>query len=226
LSNLSEHQNCRSIKRSFQQITVMNEVQTCGHKRSLKILIMKRKKIIFPLLLLTLIASGFSYWHFTASKVSLSDTERTKAYEQILGREIKEEKNIEIKDYQGKYFSLKYPSNLSIKEATSSADQKSETLRMLGFDPRVNLVVMAVQENTSISDYSAVKFRAQSEDFTAVENPPEINGLESIVYTNATAPEKTAFLKKGSTIYSISTTGSNMAEVEKLFDQVIQTITF
>lgn len=188
---------------------------------------MKKKKIIIPVIILTFISTGFLYWHFTASKIELSEAERANAYKQLLGRDIKEEVKIEEKGFQGNYFSLTYPSNLSVKEATSSSEQKSETLRMLGFNPRLNLVVMAVNgEGISLDDYSAVKFRRQSEEWKDTESSSNINNSNTVVFTNKKSPEKTAFLKKNNMIYSISISGSNFSEVEKLFESIAKTITF
>ena len=194
---------------------------------------MKIKTIIIVFVIVALVILGLAIWQYSVTaKGDFNQSQKDEVYKKILGRDVKEEQNIVIKDYKSKYYAIKYPSNISIREnkASESAVPSSlDTLRLISFEPRLNATIMVVDAtNTSLKDYSAVKFRSQSETYKVNAQVTLVAGIDAISFTNTEGnpPEQSTFFKKGNMIYSIASTGPNATEVEKLQKTLLENFTF
>jgi hypothetical protein len=195
---------------------------------------LSRKYLILLCLILALGLGAFFWQMSIAGKGKISDVEKEKKLQEMLGRELrKEKKNRTAQKYEGKFFFLTYPGTLEVNnkvnpQATQSAQPK-EILKLQQFDPaRVNLVAMVLDgKNISkLADYSAVKFRRSEKDLYK-EEQLKVDSAAALVFSKSLeGAEKTAFLSLKGDIYSFSVTGQNFEEVQRIFNEVIKTITF
>jgi hypothetical protein len=190
------------------------------------------KKII---LIFIFVASGiFGLWVWqrqVSQQAQLSTKEKDVALEKMLGRSVKEEKaDLGVQRYQGKFFTLEYPGSMTINNKDNQTAVKSpefkESLKLLQFDPRLNVVILLSDFSGDLSEYSSVKLR-RDKDQGYSESKTQIDSQQAAVFSKQQEGiEKSVFLKTKDGIFSLSVTGYNQERVDALFEQIIPTITF
>ena len=180
---------------------------------------MFKKKLIIPLCLLILILAGGG-WQLYVSQHQLSEKDKSAAYERLLGRDLKQGTTIETKEYQGTHFAFNYPSNVSERQnqATESDAPVVESVRLISFEPRLNLTIIVAKSDTPLDENSAVKFRLSNQEYSQTEST--IAREKALLFTKK--DEKSAFFQMKDQIYSLVVTGNSSEEVEKLFETVSQ----
>ena len=195
-----------------------------------------KKWILISVLILLLAGSGIAFYILSLPpKDSLSNGFKEEAVTRLLGR--KAQLNPEVKtgntQYKGKYISFKYPAKALIYAyRENSTSSTSASLEDFSFDikqPKLvfNMTGVSKTSNSStIEDYPAVRLRLQrSYEYTkSTFTMDKMRGVAFFKKENG--GEKSGFILNDGKIYTISITGTSGREVEKLFSNIIATVSF
>lgn len=163
----------------------------------------------------------------------LTQEEKNKALEQMLGRKIKEEKILPQGDntYAGKFFSLSYPAYAKVydRENTNITSNKNllEYLRLDSEEPKFRFVVMVerVDGATVLEDLSGVKARRQNRLYQEISIT--IDGRQGALFVKTSeGVERSSFFLKDGRSYSFSITGVDASELEKVYREIMDSVKF
>lgn len=194
------------------------------------------KKVLIVLLVLLIVAGVIAFYIFSQPPdQQLSEQFKQDAATKILGRKAQlTEENVPVGNtkYEGKYLTFEYPAKALVYEYKDpNFASNSSRLEDFSFDiktPKLvfNLQVLENPQLASIDDYPAVRMRSN----------PSSGYKESVISADNTSgkaylkdgsePEQSGFFLKNNKIYSLSITGVSSDEVQKLFSQIVGSVSF
>jgi hypothetical protein len=197
----------------------------------------KHKKLIFLALLLVILCVATGAFFISSSRPDkLTEAQKEKAIADILGRK----PNIEVKEitgnktYEGKYITFQYPAKAVIYEYKEPVenDINSETFSFDIESPRL-ILNYAGEANRSdlnaLEDIPAVRLRQDAANGYKASKI-EADGAQGVAFFKAASGEfradKTAFFLIGKTSYSISISGGDEREIDKLLNQILSSADF
>lgn len=162
-------------------------------------------------------------------KDTLSKEFKEEAVTKLLGRKAQlEVKNVATgnKEYKGKHISFSYPAKALIYTYRNSST--SATLEDFSFDiksPKIVFNMRVTEVAGGLEDSPAVRLREVRSEYEKEELI--IDGVAGLAYfKTGQEAEKSGFFMKSGKFYSVSITGSSGEEVEKLFDEIISSVSF
>lgn len=195
-----------------------------------------KKLAIFILVIIIIFGLISGFILLNSKPDEMSQAQKEKALAQMLGR--KANTNPEIKTgsgiYSGKFVEFSYPAAAEEYKyrAENTKDNKS-ILETFSFDlkmPRLILNFTVIDTPASkFDDVPSLRFRENtSSGYT--KSDAKADGVAGVSYKKDKdgeflAEKSTFFLKDGKS-YTFSVTGSSLIEVEKLSDQIINSIVF
>lgn len=189
------------------------------------------KKWILPAVLLSFIAFlGIGFYILSQPpKETLSKEFKEEAVTKLLGRKAQlDAENVATgnKEYKGKYISFSYPAKALIYTYRNSST--SATLEDFSFDIKSPKIVFSMRVSEiagGFEDYPGVRLREVRSEYKRAKLT--IDGVAGLTYfKTGQESEKSGFFLKNGKIYTISITGINGEEVEKLFDEIISSASF
>ena len=199
---------------------------------------MKRlKKPLILLVILGLLLIGIAAFFILNSKPDvLTDAEKEEKIAEMLGR--KANLNPEIKKgngkFNGEYVSFSYPASAEEYEYRDPGIANNENLlESFSFDlqnpRRILNYTVSKSSARELEDIPAIKLRLDVTRGYKEENE-EVDGVEGLVFSKERSgeylAEKSLFLLTDGNIYTISITGSSLMDIEKLYNQIINTFVF
>ncbi len=193
-----------------------------------------RKFVILILAIFIVITSIIAYFMLTAPPKQMSEAEKEAKLVQILGRK----PNLTDTTpkggtlYKGKYVSFTYPAAGKIYTYKDpSLRQDTSVLETFSFDiqnPRLTLNYSTIDRSnlSGLEDIPDVKLR-QLPSSGYIQQDVTADGVNGLSFEKQDQQiEMTAFFFKNNKQYSISITGINNKDVEKLFYEVISSLKF
>lgn len=162
-------------------------------------------------------------------KDTLSKEFKEEAVTKLLGRKAQlDAQNVATgnKEYKGKYISFAYPARALTYTYRNSST--SATLEDFSFDiksPKIVFNMRVAEIAGGLEDYPAVRLREVRSEYKSTE--VTIDGVAGLTYykTGQEAEKSGFFVLKGK-IYTISIMGTSGEVVEKLFDEIISSVSF
>ncbi|MDO8269404.1 MAG: hypothetical protein Q7T54_01900 [Candidatus Levybacteria bacterium] len=189
-----------------------------------------KKLVLLVVLVLIIAAGGIAFYILSQPpKEKLSDEFKQKAVTKLLGRKAQlDAQNVATgnKEYEGKYISFSYPAKALIYTYRNSST--GAPLEDFSFDIKSPKIVfnMRVSEIAGgLEDYPAVRLREVRSEYKKAKLT--IDGVAGLTYykTGQEAEKSGFFVRKGK-MYTISITGTSGEVVEKLFDEIISSVSF
>ncbi len=191
---------------------------------------MKRKLYIWVgLLFMPFLVLSFLFYFFSKpSGKPLSDEFKEKAIEKMLGREavLTDTTPKGEKIYDGKNITFSYPAKAVVYEYREQSSSKDERgLDDFSFDiksPKLvfNLKVMESRGAQTLSDIPAVKLR-QNRSYEYKKENFTLDGIMGESYSKSeNGGEKSGFVINNGKTITISITGSDFIEIERLFASI------
>lgn len=193
---------------------------------------MTKKVSLFVLFFISI--AVFFVWTKLNQKAPLLNQEQKKeALENILGRDVREEKVTPQgeKTYQGKYFSLSYPAYATLYERESSNITASKKLleyfRLDSEEPKFRFVVMFQEaaDLAALDELSAVKTRRQNRLYKESQFTIDDNTGILFVKTQDGVERSSLFIKDGHS-FSFSITGIDAGELERVYEDIMESVRF
>lgn len=192
----------------------------------------KMKKLLFILLILFFISSGFVYFYLShLHDRELSDKQRQKALEALLGRRpilTGQPRKDGWTHYQGTYFSVDYPAAATIY-ANAVSSNSASVMELLQFQdrqsPRYFFTIQVIPRDTvnGLGELPGVRMRNIEKD-TYKQKDTQVAGQPAIIFSKQDdSTEKTGFIYFKKREYSLAITGSD-PKVTDVFDGVARTI--
>lgn len=193
------------------------------------------KRFLWLILAIFVVITSIAiYFILTAPPREMSEADKEAKLTEILGRKpnLSDTTPTGNIKYQGKYASFTYPAAAKIYTYRDAAlKQDSSILETFSFDitnPRlvVNFAVTDRSNLSSVDEIPDVRFRQQSSS-GYIQVDIEADGVKGLSFEKkGQESEKSAFFLKGKVEFSVSITGNNYKEVEKLFNQVVSSLKF
>lgn len=205
-------------------------------------------KILLYILIPISIVASIAWMKLNQEAPPISQEEKNKAIEQVLGRSIKHEKSISQgeQSYKGKLFSLAYPAYAKVHDRDNpniiNNTNLLEYLRLDSEEPHFKLIVTVSEASgvATLEELSAVKVRRpirqaqgkQNEQISFVdklykEMPIIVDGKAGALFvkTNDGVERSSLFLINGRS-YSFSMTGLDASELEKVYGEIMKSVRF
>jgi hypothetical protein len=198
------------------------------------------KKIFLSLLLVVFLGiCGYVFKIYEDTRsLKLSPEERQAAAKNLLGHAPTTDQPVITGNqaYNGKYISFQYPKAASIyhRDPTySPSPTELENVIFQEIHPRLffTVTVLSRPDMQKVEDFPSVSVREKQTDQYSSQ-PITIGNVNGIEFTGLKASpdtrnwEKSAFFYQNGKIYSFALTGSDMDEVNSMFDQVLKTANF
>lgn len=161
----------------------------------------------------------------------LSQEQKKQAFENILGRDVRETKNIPQgeKVYKGKYFSLSYPAYAKIYERKNPNITNNKNLleffRLDSENPKLKFVAMVSSGDglARLEELSGVRSRKQNKQY--IEMPLVVDGTTGILFIKAIdGVERSSFFLMDGKSYSFVITGVDANALEKIYQQIMKSL--
>lgn len=194
-------------------------------------LIIMHKKVLLFILFCIIATVVFAWILLNQEPPAIGEKQKKEALENILGRNIREEKNIPQgeKAYPGKYFSLFYPAYAQVYDRENkNIDANKKLLEYFRLDseqPKFRFMVMVEAQDRSavLGELSAVKARRQNRIYKEV--PLTVDGSIGILFVKTQdGVERSSFFLKNGRSYSFVITGVDESELEKIYGQIMQSL--
>lgn len=195
-----------------------------------------KKALLFIFVVLLIALSIAAYFILNSPGKALTDTQKTQALTNILGRKpnLTDSSPKGNSTFNGKFASFSYPASAVIYKYIDSNLAKDPTiLETFSFDmsnPRL-IFNFSVSENKnvkSISDIPDVRLRQVQSNIYS-QNTAFADGVEGLVFQKQDqngSIEKTAFFFVNGKSYSFSIQGTDLKGVENLYDLILQSTKF
>ncbi len=187
------------------------------------------KKILFFLLILVIPAVGIFFYYNRVSSNTLSDEQKKKATEKILGRAVREEKTTALGTHDGPYFSFSYPAWVQVDTRDDEKVKKNPSILELFElrDPETHLFIVVQATRASISrlsDESSVRLRLDRTDVYK-QSTVTISGHEGLLFEKTTdGAEKSIFILSDGKLYTIATSALSMVRIDEVLPQIVKTM--
>lgn len=183
---------------------------------------MSKKVLLF--ILFCIISSLFFIWiNLNWEAPALDGKQKEKAIENILGRSMREEKNISQgeKAYQGKFFSLSYPAYAQVYDS-----ENANVFRIDSDDPKFRLVVLVEDTQGAVLDeLSGVRIRRQNRLYKEQSLTIDNNAGVLFIKTQDGVERSSFFLIQGRS-YSLSITGVDASELKEIYAKIMDSVKF
>ena len=201
-------------------------------------MVRRHKKLIIFILLITLISSSVVAFIFINSTPdSFTQEERDEAVADILGRKPNLNPNIKKgnTNYESELISFSYPARATIyeyiDEGKRNNDSQSETFSFDLENPRIvfNNTATEIPSTRSLDDVPAVKLRMdESRGYKSDELT--LGGASGVSFSRegggSAKAEKSAFFLSDGVLFTFSLTGSNLEDIEEVFDEIAKSVVF
>lgn len=190
------------------------------------------KKVLFSILF-CIITGIIFLWMQLSQGSPLSEKQKKVALESILGRAVREGKNIPQgeKTYQGKYFFLSYPAYAQVydKENPNISNNKNllEYFRLDSEEPKFRFVVMVekAEDAAVLDELSGVRTRKLKRQY--IEKPLIIDGNAGVLFAKESdGIELSSFFLKEGKSFSFSMTGLDSKEIEAIYTKIMKSVRF
>lgn len=179
-------------------------------------------KVSLFLLFLFVLTIFFVWVKLNQEPPPLSQQQKKEALENILGRDIREEKSIPQgeKFYQGKYFSLSYPAY------AESYDRGNGVFRLDSEEPKFRFVAMVdTQDTAALDELSAVRTRRVNKQYK--QTPITVDGNSGVLFVKLTdGIERASFFIKDGRSYSFVITGVDTSVLEEVYGKIMDSLKF
>lgn len=161
----------------------------------------------------------------------LTQEQKKQAFENILGRDVRETKDIPRgeKTYKGRYFSLSYPAYAKVYERKNPniTDNKNllEFFLLDSENPRFKFVVMVSSGDgvATLEELSGVRSRKQNKQY--IEMPLVVDGTTGILFIKtADGVERSSFFLIDGRSYSFAITGVDANALEEIYQQIMESV--
>ncbi|HVZ66918.1 MAG TPA: hypothetical protein VG917_01520 [Patescibacteria group bacterium] len=168
------------------------------------------------------------------TNINLSDNQKKYALQHVLGRpavlSVTPDKEGNV-TYKSSYMQFSYPARATIYNYRQAGYKGSSgLLDTFSIDIKVPRLIFSIEafdkpvNVASVSDYPGARLRHDQPDLYK-ESKLSISGVDALVYTkDKEGAEKSGFLINGDRLYTISSTGTDPEEVNKLFDSITKTL--
>lgn len=188
------------------------------------------KKVLLFILFFIIATVVFGWMKLNQEPPAIGEKQKKEALENILGSNIREEKNIPQgeKAYPGKYFSLSYPAYAQVYDRENKnidANKKLlEYFRLDSEEPKFRFVAMAEATDTTVlEELSAVRSRRMNNLYKEI--PLTIEGDTGVMFMKtADGLERSSFFLKNGRSYSFVITGVDESELEKIYGQIMKSV--
>lgn len=192
-----------------------------------------KKWISFAVLALIILAGVLAFYILSQPpKDKLSEEFKKAALSKLLGRSVNltDDTPKGLALYDGSKILFSYPAKAVPYDYQKVKSEKSGDLDSFSFDikdPKLvfNLTVKATGAKT-LSDIPAVRLR-EERGYEYKKNQSTMDGISGVVYfKTGRNPEASAFYLRDGNVYTISITGSQAEEINKLFSSVVSSAKF
>ena len=193
---------------------------------------MNKKVLLFVLFFIS--ATVFFAWtKLNQEPQVLNEKQKREALENILGRDVREAKNIPQgeKAYQGKLFSLSHPTYAQVydrENANITANKRLlEYFRLDSEDPKFRFVVIVekAEDGAVLDELSGVRTRRLNKQH--IEKQLTAGGNAGALFLKESdGVERSSFFLKDGRSFSFVITGLDVGELEKVYGEIIESVKF
>jgi|SRR5579884_1071892 len=179
-----------------------------------------------------------AWWYYQTKNLKLNDSQKKAAVTELLGHAQRQEVVVPQGDqsYSNQYYSISYPKAATEYHQDPTYSPPPSQLSYFAFQemsPRLFFTVSVMSRpGQSLTDITGVSFRQKQPSLYNQSLITE-DGVSGLVFTRDKPVsddnpdlEKTAFFVKDDRVYTFSLTGSDIDEINKMFDSVINSLKF